>query len=66
LIRKRTLERATRRISKKIVLYKARSLSKEKLEATLYSYLGVLSHANAYRFGEVLKNDYFLSVNNPD
>ncbi len=66
LIRKRTLERATRRINEKIVLYKAGSLEKEKLEATLYSYLGVLSHANAYRFSEKLKNDYFLSVNNPD
>lgn len=64
LIRKRTLKRATRRINEKIVLYKTGALEKEKLEATLNSYLGVLSHANAYRFGEELKNDYFLSVNN--
>jgi len=64
LVRKKTLRRATRKINEKIVLYKNGNTDKKKLEATLCSYLGVLSHANAYRFSEDLKNDYFLSVNN--
>lgn len=64
LVRKKTLKRATRKINEKMYLYKTGALEKEKLEATLNSYLGVLSHANAYRFSEKLKNDYFLSVNN--
>lgn len=65
-VRKRTMRRIWRKIEEKIILYKAGSLEKEKLDATLASYLGVLSHANAYRFSEKLKNDYFLSINNPD
>ena len=66
LIRKRTKRRAVRKINEKIILYKSGNTEKKKLEATLCSYLGALSHANAYRFSEKLKNDYFLSVNNPD
>lgn len=65
-VRKRTMKRILRRIKEKMALYKSGSLEREKLDATLFSYLGVLSHANTYRFSEKLKNDYFLSVNNPD
>lgn len=66
LIRKITKRRATRKINEKIVLYKNGNTDKKKPEVTLCSYLGVLSHANAYKFSEKLKNDYFLSVNNFD
>jgi hypothetical protein len=59
-------ETLRRRIKEKISLYKSGSIEKKKLSATLASYLGVRSHANAYRSSEKLKNDYFLSVNNRD
>ncbi len=65
-VRKRTMNRISRRLKEKMILYKLGSLEREKLDATLFSYLGVLSHANTYKFSEKLKNDYFLSVNNPD
>lgn len=65
-VRKRTMNRISRRLKEKMILYKSGSLEREKLDATLFSYLGVLSHANTHRFSEKLKNDYFLSVNNPD
>jgi len=65
-VRMRTVKRISRRIKEKITLYKEGKLEKDKLNATLMSYLGVLSHADTYRFSETLKNNYFLSVNNSD
>lgn len=62
-VRKRTVRRISRRISEKTILYKSDKLGKDKLEATLMSYLGVLSHANTHRFSEGIRNDYFLASN---
>ena len=66
LIRKRTRKRALRKINEKILLYKRDEISEDKVHATLMSYLGVLSHADAHRFSEKLKNDYFFNVGNTD
>ena len=62
-VRKRTIRRISRRIREKTVLYRSDKLEKEKLEATLMSYLGVLSHADTHRFSEQIRNDYFLMSN---
>jgi hypothetical protein len=66
LVRKRTQKRALRKINEKILLYKRDEISEDKVHATLMSYLGVLSHADAHRFSEKLKNDYFFNVGNTD
>lgn len=62
-VRKRTLRRVRRKLDIKMKLYRADQIDKTKLDATLMSYLGVLSHANTYRFSEQIKNEYFLSAN---
>jgi hypothetical protein len=63
-VRKRTLKRVRRKLDIKMKLYRADQVDKTKLDATLMSYLGVLSHANTFRFSEQIKNEYFLSVQN--
>jgi hypothetical protein len=55
-----------RKINEKILLYKKEEISKDKVHATLMSYLGVLSHADTFRFSEKLKNEYFFNVSNFD
>ena len=66
LVRKRTQKRALRKINEKILLYKKEEISKDKVHTTLMSYLGVLSHADTFRFSEKLKNEYFFNVSNFD
>jgi retron-type reverse transcriptase len=63
-VRKRTMKRAERKIREKVKLYRSDHIDKPKLESTLMSYLGILSHANSYKFSEKIKNEYFLFVNN--
>ena len=64
LVRKRTIKRVRRKLNIKMKLYREDKIDKIKLDATLMSYLGVLAHANTYRFSEQIKNEYFLSANN--
>jgi len=66
LVRKRTQKRALRKINEKMLLYKKEEISEDKVRATLMSYLGVLSHADTFRFSEKLKNNYFFNVSNTD
>ena len=66
LVRKRTQKRALRKINDKMLLYKQGKISEDKVRATLMSYLGVLSHANTYKFSEKLKNYFFFNVSNTD
>jgi RNA-directed DNA polymerase len=62
-VRKRTIGRMSRRIKEKTFLYRAGQLDKSRLDATLMSYLGILSHADTYRFSEMIRNEYFLISN---
>lgn len=62
LIRKRTKKRIIRKFEGKIEEYKEGNISKEKISATLSSYLGVLSHANAFKLSTKLKNYFGLWV----
>lgn len=60
VVRTRTQRRMTRGFSEKLEAYKAGDASQEEVEQSLASYIGVLSHANAYRFTEEL-NRLWLS-----
>ena len=60
LIRKRAWRRIIRKFSDKISAYQTGRIPKEKLEQSLWSYLGVLSHADAYRQSDYLKNKFWL------
>ncbi len=60
LVRKRTWKRICRKFDSKIEEYKLGLISKESLNQSLQSYLGVLSHANTYKLQEYLKNKYWL------
>jgi RNA-directed DNA polymerase len=56
LVRKRSKNRMLRKYQEKIKEERAGKIEKEKLLATLQSYLGMLSHANSYRLQEEMKN----------
>lgn len=61
-LRKRTARRIERKIGEKMDLYRAGKLPKDRVEASLNTYMGMLSHADAYTFSQKLKNDYWLSL----
>ncbi|MFA6386734.1 MAG: reverse transcriptase/maturase family protein [Candidatus Paceibacterota bacterium] len=63
LIRKRTGKRILWKFKNKIELYQEKVIEKESVEASLNSYLGVLSHANAYNFSTELKNYFWFTLN---
>jgi retron-type reverse transcriptase len=62
LIRERTKRRIIRKFESKIKKYEEGEVSKEKINATLSSYLGVLSHANTYKLSMRLKNYFGLWI----
>ena len=45
-------------------MYKDELISKESLDQTFQSYLGILSHDNNYKLREYLKNQYWFWLNN--
>ena len=63
LIRKRTGKRILWKFKNKIELYQQKVIEKESVEASLNSYLGVLSHANAYNLSIELKNYFWFTLN---
>lgn len=62
-MRKRTERRIVRKLKEKVGMYKQELISKENLEQTLQSYLGVLGHANTYRLSLDLHNWYWFWLN---
>lgn len=60
LMRERSERRMLRKISHAAYLYRHGAIEDERMNATLQSYLGVLSHADAYRLSETLKNRYWI------
>lgn len=60
LPRTKTKKRLIRKIREKIKAYKQGKISKEKLNATIQSYLGYLSHANTYKFHKELENQIWF------
>ncbi len=60
LIRKRTWNRMVRKFYKKLKGRQSGEISKEKMEQSLQSYLGVLSHADTYKQRNYLTNQFWL------
>lgn len=61
-IRKKTKKRIVRKLKKRIVEHNSGHITKESLDQTMQSYLGVLSHTDSHRLREELKNVYWYSV----
>jgi len=59
LVRKRTLKRILRNWRRKLNTHKNGSITDEKLESTLRSYLGVLGHANTHELQQMMRNSYW-------
>jgi hypothetical protein len=49
-----------RKFEQKVRDYNAGNIDKEAINASLQSYLGVLSQANAYKVSQDLKNKYLF------
>jgi RNA-directed DNA polymerase len=60
LPRAKTLKRMFRKMRRKAAQHHAGLIDESKVESSLQSYLGVLSHANAHDTSEKLKNEYWL------
>ncbi len=60
LVRKKTKNRIIKKLTLRLDQYQKGMIEKKTFQASLQSYLGVLSHANAYEFSENLKNNFFL------
>jgi len=59
-LRTRTKHRMFRKLHLRVANFKAGSGSESSVESSLQSYLGVLSHADAHRLTEQLKNQYWF------
>lgn len=60
LLRPKTRRRVFRKLKLRIAQYRAGTISETTLSQSLQSYLGMLSHADAYRLSEDLKNRYWF------
>lgn len=60
LLRTKTKQRIFRKLKKRIEEYKIGVISKQTLGQSLQSYLGVLSHADAYELSNELKNQFWF------
>lgn len=63
LMRTTTKRRMLRKLREKTSAASADLLPKESVEQSLQSYLGVLSHADCYRLGQDLQNQYWFWLN---
>lgn len=63
LLRTKTKQRILRKLHKRATEYKNGVITKQTLEQSLNSYLGVLSHANTHKFGDELKNQFWFWLN---
>lgn len=63
LLRTKTKNRIYKGLLRKIREYKSGKVDKEAVEQSLHSYLGTLSHADAYKIGEDLKNTFWFEIN---
>jgi len=60
LLRTKTRQRIFKKLEKRIKEYKEGKITKQILEQSLQSYLGVLSHANTYKLEQELKNQFWF------
>lgn len=62
LIRSKTKKRILRKLEEKVKQYKSGLISKDTLNRSLQSYLGVLSHTNSFTLSEDLKNWFWFWI----
>ena len=62
-LRTKTRQRIFRKLKENVNRYKSGQISELTLHSSLKSYLGVLSHANAYKLGEELQNKFWFWMN---
>lgn len=61
LVRVKTKKRMFKKFKKRVAMYHAEMIDKETLNQSLQSYLGVLSHANAYCVEGELNNLFWYT-----
>lgn len=59
-MRTKTRHRISRKLRNRVLSFKAETTTEESLFASLNSYLGVFSHADAYEITEQLKNKFWF------
>lgn len=62
LMREKSEQRMMRKLRHADIRHKRAEFDDARMNATLQSYLGVLSHADAYRLSETLKNKYWVKT----
>lgn len=62
LPRRKTRRRIERKLGQRLNEYKEGKIEETSLKQSLLSYLGLLSHANAHRFAERLKNNLWFRL----
>ncbi|MBI3888617.1 RNA-directed DNA polymerase [Candidatus Nomurabacteria bacterium] len=62
-LRTKTERRIFTKLKKNVLSYKKEEIGKLRLYSSLQSYLGVLSHANAYKLGQKLQNKFWFWLN---
>ncbi len=63
LPRLQTKQRIFRKTKQKLKQFNENKICEDKLDQTIQSYLGVLTHTNSFIISEQLKNQYFFSIN---
>lgn len=63
LIRKKTRKRMMRKLKDKVKLHKRGLISKENLDQTLQSYLGILSHSSSHQLSIEIQNQFWFWLN---
>lgn len=63
ILRAKTRKRIFKKINRGIKECKSGLKSKESLNQSLQSYLGVISHSNGYKLSQKLKNDSWFKLN---
>lgn len=62
-LRTKTKQRILRKLKEIIRRYRKREISELTLNSSLQSYLGVLSHANAYKLSQEIRNKFWFWLN---
>ena len=62
-LRTKTKQRIFRKLKENVHRHKSGKISELTLYSSLKSYLGVLSHANAYKLGQELQNKFWFWLN---
>lgn len=62
-MRTKTKRKIPKKLRESVRLYKNGAIREVTLKSSLQSYMGVLSHANAYQLGQKIQNDFWFWLN---